>query len=269
MKKILLLSDLHVGSKYGLWPPGFKAINPRNDEREEIPQNAANKAIWMHWLKMLAEMRNERPDCIILNGDLIEGPQRREGGRGLMTPDLPVQLAACLKVLRTLPRGIPLYFTAGTDYHQIEGMNADLWIAEQMGGEYGDELIIEECGIRIFARHSIGISQSTWQYQTTAPAREQMLLYINQASEKYGRIDVAVFSHRHQFVAAQFRSGLAVVTPCWQGKTVFAVKKGIISPPQIGWVSLIIDNPKRIAVDTSGIASVVRPCRVVGRDGRK
>lgn len=263
--KILLLSDLHLGSKWALWPPNFTVKNPRTDMIEPIPQNTVGKTIWAHWLKMLASLKQEKPDCIILNGDLIEGAQRKEGGRGLITPEIFQQTAACIKVLKTLPK-VPMYFTAGTDYHQLpDGISADLFIAEAMGGEFGDELVIEECGIRIFSRHVIGMSQSTWQYQTTAPAREQMLLYINQASEKYGKIDVAVFSHRHQFVAAQFRSGLAVVTPCWQGKTVFAVKKGIISPPQLGWVSLIIDGPKRIAIDTSGVASVVRPCKVVGR----
>lgn len=269
MKKILLISDTHVGSKWGLWPPNFKAKNARTDETDDIPQNAVNKAIWQHWQKMIESLRKERPDCIILNGDLIEGAQWKEGGRGLMTADIFQQTAACIRILGTLPK-VPMYFTAGTDYHQLPGgISADLHIADQMNGQFGDELIVEECGIRLFCRHAIGVSQSTWQYMTTAPARDHMLLYLNQAADKYGRIDVAVFSHRHQFAAAQFASGIALVTPAWQGKTVFAVKKGIIAPPHIGWVTLHIENPKRIAIDTSGIANVVKPCKVVGRDGKK
>jgi predicted phosphodiesterase len=265
MKTILLLSDLHVGSKYGLWPPNFTCTNSRTDMVEDIPQNAVGKVIWDHWKKMLKALKDQKPDCIILNGDLIEGDQRKEKGRGLITPELPVQIKACIACLKTLP-DVPMYFTGGTDYHQLpDGISADLHIADQFNAAFGDELIIEECGIRLFCRHAIGMSQSTWQYMTTAPARDQMLLYLNQSTEKYGRIDVAVFSHRHQFVAAQFASGIALVTPCWQGKTVFAVKKGIISPPHIGWVTLHIDNPKRIAIDTSGIANVIRPCKVVGR----
>ena len=51
-----------------------------------------------------------------------------------------------------------------------------------MGVEFGDELVVEECGIRLFCRHVIGTSQGSWQYMTTAPAKEQMLLYLNQAS---------------------------------------------------------------------------------------
>jgi hypothetical protein len=269
LKKGLLLSDLHIGSKYGPWPPGFRAKTLRTGEIETIQQNLVGEAIWKHWLRMLESLKEEPPDFIVLNGDLIEGLQKREYGRGLIIPEISVQVKACLKVLRTLPK-VPMYFTAGTDYHQmLDGESADEHIADKMHGEFGDELIIEECGIRIFARHVIGISQSTWQYQTTAPARDQMLLYLNQAADKYGKIDVAVFSHRHQFAAAQFHSGIALVTPCWQGKTVFAVKKGIIAPPHIGWVSLLIDTPHRIMIDTTGIANIVRPCKIVGRDGKK
>lgn len=96
-----------------------------------------------------------------------------------------------------------------------------------------------------------------------------MLLYLNKGEEKYGKIDVAVFSHRHQFVAVQFSSGIALVTPCWQSKTPYAVKRGMVGVPEIGWVMLHIDDPKKITVDTSGIATVVKPCKVVGRDGKR
>ncbi len=236
---------------------------------EPIPQNAVQVNIWEHWKRMLRVLKKEKPDCIIFNGDLVEGLQKREYARGLVTPEVSIQTAACAMIINTLPK-VPMYFTQGTDYHEMaDGTPVEKWIAAQFHAEFGDELIVEECGIRLFCRHAIGISQSTWQYHTTAPARDQMLLYLNQSSEKYGKIDVAVFSHRHQFVAAQFASGIALVTPCWQGKTIYAVKKGIITPPHIGWVTLHIDNPKRIAIDTSGIANVVRPCKVVGRDGQK
>ena len=264
MKRVLLLSDLHVGSKWGLWPPNFYAKNARSDIIEPIKQNPVNKAIWDHWLLMLKRLKKEKPDCIILNGDLIEGAQRKEGGRGLMTPFLKNQVDACIAVIKTLPK-VPMFFTAGTDYHQLpDGLNAEEFIADALNADFGDELVINTCGIRIFARHVIGASSSSWQYQTTAPSKEHLLLYLNRSNEKYGPIDVCVFSHRHQFVASQFLSGIALVTPCWQGKTVFAVKKGIVGVPDIGWVMLFVDSPRRICIDTTGIKSVVKPCKEVG-----
>jgi hypothetical protein len=36
--------------------------------------------------------------------------------------------------------------------------------------------------------------------------------------------------------------------------------------PDIGWVMLEIHGPKKILIDKTGIKTVVRPCKVVGRD---
>jgi hypothetical protein len=94
-----------------------------------------------------------------------------------------------------------------------------------------------------------------------------MLLYLNKSAEKYGPIDVAVFSHRHMFVASEFNSGIALVTPCWQTKTPYAVMKGIVSPPDIGWLMLHIQNKKCITIDRSGISHLEKPCKVV-RNGK-
>lgn len=271
--QILLISDLHFGSKYGPWPDGMKEKDLRTGMIEPVPPNAVNVAINDHWKKMLAVVRKDPPAVIIVNGDMIEGNQRRENGRGLMTLAIETQVNACIKALSTLRKAAPKsawYFTTGTDYHQMpDGTSADARIAEEFGAEYGDEIIVEECGIRLFCRHTISSSMSTWQYMATAPGRDHMLLYLNKSPEKYGNIDVAVFSHRHQFVAVQFTSGIALVTPCWQSKTPYAVKRGMIGVPEIGWVTLSVEGPKRITVDTSGIASVVRPCKVVGRDGMR
>lgn len=268
MRRILLLSDLHFGSKYAPWPEGIEEEDSRG-LITPIPPNTVNQAINAHWNKMLKSIEKQPPDAVIFNGDLIEGNQYREGGRGLMTLYLDTQIRACIKGIQSIQDlipDVPFYFTAGTDYHQMpDKTSADQFIAKHFNGEFADEMVIEECGIRLFCRHTISSSMSTWQYMATAPGRDHMLLYLNKSPEKYGSIDVAVFSHRHQFVCVHFSSGIALVTPCWQSKTPFAVKKGMVGVPEIGWVTLHIHNNKRIAVDTSGIATVVRPCKVVGR----
>ena len=84
MKRILLLSDLHFGSKYAPWPEGMEEEDSRGMVNP-IPVNAVNAAINAHWKKMIAYIRKTPPDVVIFNGDLIEGDQRKEKGRGLMT----------------------------------------------------------------------------------------------------------------------------------------------------------------------------------------
>jgi hypothetical protein len=276
LKRILLLSDLHVGSVYGLWPEGIEEMDPQNGEVRQIPPTNVNRKIGAHWDVMIKTIEKHPPEVVIWNGDLIEGPQDFEKGRGLLTRNVDLQETASYKFIESVREAAPkavFYFTAGTGYHQrSDGHSVDRHIADHFHAKYGNELVIAECGIRIFARHTISSSSSTWQYMATAPGREHLLLYVNQGreeegEEKYGKIDVAVFSHRHQFVEVGFPSGLALVTPCWQSKTPYAsVKKGLMGVPDIGWVTLEIHDKKRILVDKTGIKTVVRPCQIVGRD---
>lgn len=273
-RRVLPLSDLHVGSRYGLWPDGMTEEDPQTGEFSPLPPTQTNQKIREHWNKMLKSIEKAPPDIVVWNGDLIEGEQDHEKGKGLITRSIDKQCEGAEKMIQAVRDVAPdtvFYFTAGTGYHQrSNGESADRYLARQFDAEFGNELVIEECGIRIFARHVISSSMSTWQYMATAPGRDHMLLYLNKAPEKYGDIDAAIFSHRHQFVNVQFGSGMALVTPCWQSKTPYAsVKKGIVGVPDIGWIVLNVEGPKQIMVDTRGIASVVRPCKVVGRDGRK
>ena len=277
MKRILLLSDLHVGSVYGLWPEGMTEEDPQNGEKKSLQPTNVNLKITAHWDIMLKLIRKHPPDVVLWNGDLIEGPQDFEKGKGLITRNIDIQEEACWRYVQSVRDAAPaavFYFTAGTGYHQrSDGHNVDLHIARHFESEFGNELVIEECGIRIFARHVISNSSAGWQYMATAPGREHLLLYVNRGDEnvegeqKYGKIDVAVFSHRHQFVEVAFPSGIALVTPAWQSKTPFAsIKKGLMGVPDIGWVILEIHGPRKILVDKTGIKTVVRPCKVVGRD---
>ena len=78
MKDILILSDMHVGSLWGLWPPDFEADDPRGDNRLKFIQNHTQKQLWKHWKTMADKVK---PEIIIFNGDLIDGQQRRSVGR--------------------------------------------------------------------------------------------------------------------------------------------------------------------------------------------
>lgn len=280
MNRIIPLSDLHVGSVYGLWPEGMEEEDPQSGDIRKLPPTNINRKIRAHFELLLKSIRHRPPKVILWNGDLIEGPQDFERGKGLVTRNIDLQEEACVKIIEEVRKAAPdaeFYFTAGTGYHQrSDGHSVDRHIAAHFDAEFGNELVIEECGTRIFARHVISSSSSTWQYMATAPGREHLLLYVNKGNEdepgeeKYGPIDVAIFSHRHQFVEVGFPSGIAIVTPGFQSKTPFAsVKKGLMGVPDIGWVSLDVYDRKRVIVDRTGIKTVVRPCKVVGRDRKK
>jgi hypothetical protein len=264
MREILILSDMHVGSLWGLWPPDFETDDPRSDDRLKFIQNQTQKKLWSHWKHMI-EATN--PEIIIFNGDLIDGQQKRGVGRGLVTPYLEHQIAACTDIIHTLPE-VPLYFTQGTEYHELpDGSAAEQYIAKEFQADFGDDLLIDECGIRMHVGHQIPVSGTTWQYRTTPLARDLLLLALNSAEEKYGKVDVAIRSHAHYYCACSFASQLGVITPCWQTRTNYAVKKDLVTPPDIGYITLLVENRKNIMINRSGIINQpVKPCRVVGRD---
>jgi len=262
-KRILILSDLHVGSLWGLWPQDFTSLDTRTGDRLSYVTNKTQDLLYEHWMKMLRYIYENKVECILFNGDICDGDQWMTKCKGLVTANLKVQSDACVELINTLPK-VPKYFTLGTKYHSIEDRPLEEYIAEKVGGVYGDDLIVNAGGLRIHMAHAIPNSGSSWQYWTTALARDLLLYSLHDSEEKYGKIDVAVRSHRHNFCEASFGSQMGIVTPCWQTRTIYAVQKDLVTPPDIGWIILEVYDKKRILVDRTGITHIGKPSQEVG-----
>jgi predicted phosphodiesterase len=263
-KNILVLSDIHVGSSWGLWPDQFDYEDTKTGNVDRYLPNTTQRKLLVWWNEMLGYISKKDIQCIILNGDLVEGYQRKEYGRGTM-PDLSVQMEACINLLEQLP-DVPMYFTRGSGYHVVAGnMSTEQWIARAMGGIYGDDLLVEECGIRMHVQHHVPVSNASWQYRSTPLARDLLLHALNASADKYGRVDVALRAHAHYFVAVYFRSQLGIISPCWQTRTPYAVKKDIVTPPDIGYLLLKVEDQNNVMIDRHGINHIERPCKTVNR----
>jgi len=97
-KLIVLLSDLHVGSTIGLWPPDFIS-----NEGNPIGQNKFQEWLWECWqdaAKWSAKLIGKDAFEIVLNGDLVEGIHHRS--LQVMTPDVGDQSEAVKQVLEPL-----------------------------------------------------------------------------------------------------------------------------------------------------------------------
>jgi predicted phosphodiesterase len=260
MQKILLLSDIHMGSYWGPIPEDTRFRDPRTGDMITVEPASINKFLYNHWKEMVRTSKDV--DCIIFNGDLIDGINHNNHG-AVFTDDPYVQVKLASEMISELAYDVPMYFTKGTGYHAGNEIKAERIIADDLGGVYGDELIIEECGLRIFANHFISPTVNL-QNRTTPISSKLMQLALNSADDKYGHIDVAVFSHTHYFAASTFHSQIGINTPCWQGKTPYAAEKNLVSVPDIGWVTLHVHDPQCIAVDRRGITHTPNPCQVVG-----
>jgi hypothetical protein len=268
MKKILAVSDFHFGSSWGLWPPNFEAEDPRTGDMDKWIMNPTQERLWKMFQFMCEKAKDV--DIIIFNGDLCDGPQRKAWGKGTKTPDLNVQAKACEHAIKLLP-DVPKYFTQGSEYHTMNDRPLEQYIAERAGGEFGDDLCIDECGIRIYARHFIPVSKSAWMYRTTPVARDLMLLALSDTPEHYGKVDLAIFSHAHYKCGVILGGTVGVITPCFQARTPFAVKVGITTPPDIGFCIIEVEegpegrqhvNPKFYS------HKIGKPCKIVGREAQ-
>ena len=105
------------------------------------------------------------------------------------------------------------------------------------------------------------LSTGSWQYLTTAPARDDMLMELYSDPLEYGKVNWKLRSHRHVYTTVSFTAASgATVLPGWQGKTEFLVRKGIITAPKIGYCILKVYEDGTASMNPH-LARVLQPCK--------
>jgi len=221
----------------------------------QYEMNSPQEFSWRYWNKMINGCKNI--DAVIINGDVIDGVNKKNVG-AVCNNDPMEQCKMAAMLIEMMPEDIPKYLTKGTTYHCGDEFIAEQVISELIdNGIYADEGIIEECGIRIFANHF------SPHAQYKASMLERKINQVSAAKTYYGDIDVIVRSHNHSFSAVQTIDHIAVMTPGWQHKTPYAIEHDIITPPDIGYVKLLIEDGGVISIDKRGIVKSPYCCQVM------
>jgi len=250
MKRVVVVSDLHVGSIYGLLPPDFTT-----SEGIVKVLNAGQQYLWECWEDFCARARQFKPDVIVMNGDAIEGDQRAQKKVEISLPLMTDQKAAAVETLGGLPKVPHFYFVAGTPYHVALGAEWEEDVAITFGGSHyagagfgrrvREVLDLELEGVILnFAHH---ISGGSGIYRATAADKEGQwsAMTAKDATKGIPKADVVVRSHVHNFVHVEHASKHIIQTPCWQLQTSYARKKSVYRMiPDIGGIFLEV-NPKR------------------------
>lgn len=265
MKRILVVSDLHVGSIYGLLPPKFTS-----SDGSDIQPNIAQKYLWQCWVDMAHSVG--KVDALVVNGDTIDGEQWRQRGTELCVNRLEDQTEAAVMCLRYLIREakIPkLYVVSGTPYHDSEAGRESENVAQRLGaeryqalgpGRYCRDMLdleIEGCIINF----SHGLPSSGALYRAVSADREALWSAVAGKEGKAAKADCIVRSHVHYFCHIEHPSKHAVVTPAWQLQTSFMRKNSLYRLiPDIGFVVLTIDGEaKRRKEDPCQVAKKLYP----------
>ncbi len=267
MKRILVLSDLHCGSIYGMHPPKFLASDDRG-----VPQNPGQAYLWRCWKDLAARVKRMRIHAVVVNGDVIDGYQRAQRGTELNLPMIADQAAAAEEVLKVMKKATGKavwYFTQGTEYHdskagrEIENVARSLGAQSYRGlgtGRHSREVLdLEVDGVVCNFMH--GVSCSSGLYRATAPDREGIWSALAGKEGKMPKADAVVRSHAHFFVRVEHPTKHILITPCWELQTRFMRKNSAYRMlPDIGAVILVIDPAaKKAGEDPIHLKKILYP----------
>jgi hypothetical protein len=248
-KCVLVVSDLHCGSIFGMMPPGFIG-----KAGAVINQNPGQKYLWECWEHLAARVKETPIAAVVVNGDVIDGRQEAQRGTEMALPLQGDQVRAaevCLKHLKESTGAAEWFFTQGTEYHDHKAGEAVEGVAEALGarqyrgagtGEYSREVLdLEIEGVVINVAH--GISCSGGLYRTTAPDREAVWSALAGKEGKLPKADALIRSHAHYFTHVEHPTKHAVVCPCWQLQTRFMRKNSVYRMvPDIGALFIWVDG---------------------------
>jgi hypothetical protein len=232
LKRVLILSDLHVGSLVGLTLP------EEYDNYNCITYHATDvgKFLFDKW----CEMRNivGHVDLCVINGDSVDGSNSKSSGTGLYTPDIHAQATTCAKLLQMIDCETFL-FTDGSPYHTGRfkgGISGDQLVCDMLNGSWlGLWDTIEVEGIALHVQHYDSVSSVPYSRCTTQQKNSLLMKAQNTTSDIYVR------SHTHKFVFSGNSSDLTIGTPCWKGIDEY-IGKQKQELPDNGYVLLEIEN---------------------------
>tara|TARA_R110002020_G_scaffold8222_2_gene33417 strand:+ start:5695 stop:6606 length:912 start_codon:yes stop_codon:yes gene_type:complete len=250
-KTVLFGSDFHNGSINALCSP-----NPEREDGLVIIPTSQQKALWQIFEK-IPDKLTKKPVLFVVNGEPIDGGNRRSGGRGAWTTHYGDQITDFAKCIKIIPYDHML-LTRGSPYHvDIDGTNFEEITANQLktdnyrafgGSGKTDYQVNFEINGKVFnATHHVGYSR-WWQYRTTPLAVEMVKMHFDHAKRKF-HTDVMVRSHVHYYAEARFLNTMIFSTPAWKLPDPFMYKSGLPTMPDIGMVECVIESNGHIDIN--------------------
>jgi hypothetical protein len=244
--RALVGGDIHVGSVFGLWNKSYLI-------RGSTLTNPVQKVLFQYWANLCTFLRHWKPTILLLNGDLIDGPNFRCGGRYLTTTSMTEQAECALSLLRMMPlRGVEVYGIGGGDYSTSEFIDSHRMIIESLGGEFcDDQLFLDAKGHTIHLSHG---SSTAFVYYEQVLAREGMFADQTSAAGQTPDVEILLRAHWHKWIHIQRAwkddtDRHIIVGPGFQGQDESMAKRSPLRlVPDVGVVLLSVSRD-RVLVD--------------------
>lgn len=268
-KSLLVTGDMHVGYKHALCSPNpiISEINTTFSPEEPC------RVFYEHWCSIPDRLQNGIPDYFVINGEPIDGPNRKSQGAGNWSNNVNDQMNEAYKLIR-LQKFHRIMATRGSGYHVSDGpMNWEETLyrrfnnfepyskydtqeqltlkeyREKHGKEYEGQLadmyiIMGLNSSTIDIAHHVGTSINV-TFRTSAIAREMMNMKFEEGKliEVGDTFDLSIRSHIHYYVYVEYSGSIGCVVPAWKLADDFQLKRGIAgTSPTVGAVEFIFET---------------------------
>ena len=211
--RLLIISDTHIGSRYALVPPAFRA-------KKAGPGQMFMEYMWSCWQHMLSRL--PPLDCVILNGDSMEGehPTLRTAADSIEVSPLR-QVDMAIETLAPLRQKTKKFWLVrGTGFHEgkwnqaIEDLGRELEAEQWTDRRYSGEVLDGDFfGLKLNVVHSMSVGAI---YSGTLNDRTTRFAALAEYLGKTVRAELIVRSHVHSTGLGRYMDKWILVTRCWK-----------------------------------------------------
>lgn len=212
MKTILLISDLHVGSVFAVFPKGYKTRH-----QNEIALNPLQNELYELWEKMTEDVRKESYDYVFLLGDLIDGLNTKGAGRDRIVNNINEQMDAAIKLLRPLCKRKEVIGITSSPYHNSADYEVDREICKELRGKFLGTIAnvrIRNTNKVINIGHGSG---GSGVYHGTKASKDILLALSSERLEKIPDVNVICRAHHHSYLHLEMDEKHMIWCPCFEG----------------------------------------------------
>lgn len=209
MKRVLVVSDMHCGGASGVLPRDYY-----NADRDlHLQQSRVQEFLYDAWCQMIQMVGHV--DAVICNGDIVDGLNRRSGGKDIAVTDMVVQCDIAKQLLSMIDTERYI-FTQGSNYHVNDNPSADEMVCTMMRGEWYGYF-----GDVMFDNITMNIQHWKSYSKNNHGGFDSMMGDIDQMRLDGDESDIYIRSHIHSFKYSGGPNYMAVATPCWKGMDGF------------------------------------------------
>ena len=213
-KRVLVISDLHSGHAVGLTPPSWLDTPSKTASPARLKLARYRKFAYEKFHTKIKEL--QPIDVLLVNGDCIDGREKKSGGSELIAVDRDDQCDMASELIRFI-KAKKIVMTYGTPYHCGSIEDHENKIAREVKAEkIGGHEWVSVNGLVFDLKHKVG-SSSIPHGRFTSIAKEKLWNLLWSEREESPKSDIIIRSHVHYHNYCGGNDWLAMTTPALQG----------------------------------------------------